>query len=78
VWASEQSTVIESRDVLEEHAAAAAARFEGQSVPRPGKWGGYRVTPEWFEFWRRRDDRLHDRWRYRLAGEEWTIERLAP
>jgi pyridoxamine 5'-phosphate oxidase len=78
VWASEQSTVIENRKALEERAAAVAARFEGQDVPRPGKWGGYRLTPDWFEFWRRRDDRLHDRWRYRPDGDGWLIERLAP
>jgi pyridoxamine 5'-phosphate oxidase len=78
VWASDQSTVVESREVLEERVAAAAARFEAESVPRPPSWGGYRLVPDWFEFWRRRDDRLHDRWRYRRDGGEWMMERLAP
>jgi pyridoxamine 5'-phosphate oxidase len=73
-----QSSVVESREVLEDRVAARTASFEGQDIPRPESWGGYRVVPEWIEFWHHRDDRLHDRWRYRLVGGEWTIERLAP
>jgi pyridoxamine 5'-phosphate oxidase len=76
--ASQQSSVVESRDVLEERVAATTARFEGENIPRPESWGGYRLVPDWIEFWHHRDDRLHDRWRYRLVGNEWLMERLAP
>jgi pyridoxamine 5'-phosphate oxidase len=78
VWASRQSSLVESREVLEERMDAAGERFEGDSVPRPDEWGGYRVVPDWLEFWRHRDDRLHDRWQYRRADDDWVIERLAP
>jgi pyridoxamine 5'-phosphate oxidase len=44
----------------------------------PPFWGGYRLEPEMFEFWVNRADRLHDRVRYRRAGTEWVIDRLAP
>ena len=45
---------------------------------RPAHWGGYRVTPTVVEFWQGRDHRFHDRLRYRLDGENWVRERLAP
>jgi pyridoxamine 5'-phosphate oxidase len=44
----------------------------------PGFWGGYRVVPEVMEFWEGRPSRLHDRLRYRRAGQAWVLERLAP
>jgi pyridoxamine 5'-phosphate oxidase len=53
------------------------ARF-GDDVPRPEFWGGYRVVPEVVEFWLHRDDRLHDRIRYRRLRGEWVIDRLQP
>lgn len=76
-WASRQSEVIESRTVLERRVAELDARFP-EEVPPPPFWGGYRVTPESVEFWHHREDRLHDRLRYRRAGGGWVIERLAP
>ncbi len=76
--ASEQSTIVASREVLEQAMAAAEAKFEGGDVPMPADWGGYRMTPESFEFWQGRRDRLHDRLRYRREGENWVVERLAP
>jgi pyridoxamine 5'-phosphate oxidase len=76
-WASRQSEVIESRDVLERRAAELAERFPDE-VPCPPFWGGYRVQPEAVEFWHHRDDRLHDRLRYRRSGDGWVRERLAP
>jgi pyridoxamine 5'-phosphate oxidase len=76
--ASQQSSVVDSREVLEERVAALAARSEGAEIPRPESWGGYRLAPEWIEFWHHRDDRLHDRHKYRLEGADWKIERLAP
>lgn len=77
-WASEQSSVIESRRLLEERAADLSARWIESSVPRPPHWGGFRLLPESVEFWQNRDDRLHDRFRYVRAGARWKIERLAP
>ena len=44
----------------------------------PSNWGGFRLAAETLEFWQRRRDRLHDRLRYRRAGDGWLIERLAP
>jgi pyridoxamine 5'-phosphate oxidase len=77
-WASPQSAVLSGRDELEDAARAVAERFGDGDVPRPPMWGGYRVVAESLEFWQGREDRLHDRLRYRRSGEEWTIERLAP
>jgi pyridoxamine 5'-phosphate oxidase len=76
-WASRQSEVIESREVLERRVTELDARFP-EEVPPPPFWGGYRLVPETIEFWHHREDRLHDRLRYRRAGGGWVIERLAP
>jgi pyridoxamine 5'-phosphate oxidase len=78
-WASEQSAVIEGREVLEDAFAAAAQRWpEGATPPPPPSWGGYRVVPDQVEFWQGRSGRMHDRLRYRLTGDGWALERLAP
>lgn len=77
-WVSEQSSVIASRDVIEQRTRELEAKFAGKDIPRPANWGGYRVTPESIEFWQGQENRLHDRLRYRLAGGVWTRERLAP
>ncbi len=79
-WASDQSSVIASRDVLDARVAEAAARFP-QEVPLPEFWGGFRVVPRAIEFWQGGPARLHDRLRYaREVGEgaPWRLERLAP
>lgn len=76
-WASTQSAVLDGRAELEVRLADVTARFPGE-VPRPPFWGGYRVVPASIELWQRRDDRLHDRVRYRRRGERWVIERLSP
>ena len=77
-YASQQSQVIESRDVLERGYHAARERY-GDNVPRPAWWGGYRVVPDEFEFWQGRASRLHDRLRYLREREgAWKRERLAP
>jgi pyridoxamine 5'-phosphate oxidase len=77
-WASRQSEVVENRGVLEEQVAELARRFAGEDVPVPPFWGGYRLVPDTIEFWHHRDDRLHDRLRYRREGEGWILERLSP
>lgn len=77
-WASPQSEVLSSRAALEARLAAVEARFDGQPVPRPPHWGGYRLTPDVVEFWQGRFHRLHDRLRYRRDGRGWRVDRLAP
>lgn len=78
-WASPQSRVVADRDALEQLWADARLRFpDDDAIPRPDAWGGYRVVPEMFEFWQGRQDRLHDRIRFRRVGDGWTQARLAP
>jgi pyridoxamine 5'-phosphate oxidase len=77
-WASRQSQVVESREVLERRVTELDARFGEGEVPLPPWWGGYRLVPEVMEFWHHREDRLHDRIRYRRENGSWSIERLAP
>ncbi|AOK30458.1 pyridoxamine 5'-phosphate oxidase [Burkholderia singularis] len=79
-WASEQSAVIASRDVLEAREREIRARF-GDEPPRPPHWGGYRVVPSSIEFWQGRPSRLHDRLLYTrdaASASGWTISRLSP
>jgi pyridoxamine 5'-phosphate oxidase len=76
--ASRQGRVLANRAQLDEAVADLAREYEDRDVPRPEHWGGYRVRPRMYEFWQHRDDRLHDRLRYRRDGDAWLLERLAP
>jgi pyridoxamine 5'-phosphate oxidase len=76
-WSSPQSSVIESRTVLEKNADRYLKEF-GNDIPRPPHWGGYNVIPSNMEFWQGRSNRLHDRILYSLVAGSWKIERLAP
>jgi pyridoxamine 5'-phosphate oxidase len=76
--ASAQSRPIESRELLEKRFAQAEAQH-GDNPPRPAHWGGYRLIPEWIEFWQGRRSRLHDRIVYtRQPDGQWSRQRLQP
>ncbi len=80
-WASDQSRPLDARETFEARVEEARARFEGQDVPRPPHWGGYRVAPEFIEFWQDRAHRLHERRTFTRAGEgsgEWREGLLYP
>ena len=78
-WASDQSSVISARGILESKLQEVKQKFASGEVPLPSFWGGYRLEPESIEFWQSQSDRLHDRFEYtRDAGGEWVIARLAP
>lgn len=77
-WASDQSRPLADRAGLEAAVNRETARFEGQDVPRPERWTGWRVIPDSVEFWRDRPFRLHDRLRFDRAGDGWSRTRLWP
>ncbi|WP_242131805.1 pyridoxamine 5'-phosphate oxidase [Aestuariivivens marinum] len=76
---SNQSEIIENRDVLENELKALEKAYKGKDIPRPNHWGGYLVRPVELEFWQGRPNRLHDRIRYKLRDDyNWQINRLSP
>lgn len=78
-WVSNQSMVIENREVLEEREKHLIEKFGDAPIPRPPHWGGYRLIPNYIEFWQGRPSRLHDRIAYTLLENgEWKIDRLSP
>jgi len=76
--ASPQSRPVENREALEALVKALAAEYEGEPVPRPDHWGGFRIVPDRFEFWHGRRARLHDRVIYEIQPTGWTRYRIAP
>jgi len=78
--ASQQSRILENRELLEKNAAEIDEKYRDRPVPRPDDWGGYYLTPEYVEFWQGREHRLHDRLQYIKAdgGRGWTIRLLFP
>jgi pyridoxamine 5'-phosphate oxidase len=77
-WIATQSVVIPGRQWIEERQHRFEQAYEGQVIPRPVHWGGYRVTPEMIEFWQGQPSRLHDRIRYELRDGSWHFFRMAP
>jgi pyridoxamine 5'-phosphate oxidase len=77
--ASPQSQVVPDRETLEQRVAELQQRYGEGELPAPANWGGFRLRAETVELWQQRHDRLHDRLRYRRAGDaSWALERLAP
>ena len=78
-WTSNQSMVIENREILEDREKYLITKFGNNPIPRPPHWGGYRLMPTYIEFWQGRPSRLHDRIAYTmLENGDWKIERLSP
>ncbi len=78
-WASAQSAVVPDRATLDAAWLAAGEQFpDGEPVPAPPFWGGFRLVPESVEFWQGRTGRMHDRLRFRYEESAWHVERLAP
>ena len=77
-WASEQSFEIPDRQHLVDRFEHYQNEFENEMIPCPPTWGGYRLIPHEVEFWEGREHRLHDRFRYKRDGDQWSRARLAP
>ncbi len=77
-WASEQSSVIPDREYLENRFLFFKNIYSEKTVTKPDQWGGFRLIPDWFEFWQEGNFRLHDRLTYVKRNKLWVIERLAP
>lgn len=77
-WASPQSQIIESREVLDDNYSRFQEYFRENRIKKPPHWGGFLIRPVCIEFWQGRPNRLHDRLEYVLSGNSWHIHRLAP
>ncbi|MDH5218598.1 MAG: pyridoxamine 5'-phosphate oxidase [Gammaproteobacteria bacterium] len=77
-WASPQSQVIKNRAMLDIALGKIKDKYLQGEIPLPDFWGGYRVSPDSFEFWQAKEDRLHDRFIYTKQEDSWHLDRLAP
>lgn len=77
-WASDQSSVVASREILEKKLISLEKKFQNAEIPKPDFWGGFCIKPMEFEFWQGRPNRLHDRIRYTPEKNTWKRERLSP
>jgi pyridoxamine 5'-phosphate oxidase len=77
-WTSAQSRPLADRETFERELAAVEARFPDEAIPRPSFWSGWRLTPDYFEFWQDQQFRLHDRLTYTREGNDWLQGRLYP
>jgi pyridoxamine 5'-phosphate oxidase len=77
-WASQQSSLLPNRAVLEDNFAKIETEYKKAILPKPDFWGGYRLLPNYFEFWQGRRSRLHDRLVYNWQNNSWALSRLAP
>ena len=77
-WASQQSSPIASRSVLEAQFEAVKRQFSSGNITVPEFWSGFRVVPEEFEFWQGGENRLHDRFSFQRQEHDWGISRLSP
>ncbi len=77
-WVSQQSSVISSRQLLMQKLREIGEKFQHGEIPLPSFWGGFRVVPETIEFWQGGPARIHDRFLYTRAEEDWQIDRLSP
>jgi pyridoxamine 5'-phosphate oxidase len=77
-WASAQSRPLSSREVFEAKLAVLEAKFPGPEIPRPDFWSGWRLTPDYFEFWQDQQFRLHDRDVFSLTPQGWETGKLYP
>jgi pyridoxamine 5'-phosphate oxidase len=77
-WASDQSRPLASREVFEARYEEVRQRFAGNDVPRPRRWGGFRLRPDTIEFWQDRPHRLHERRLFTRAANDWTESLLYP
>ena len=77
-WASYQSRPLDARATFEKRFEDMTRRFEGEQVPRPPRWSGYRVVPELIEFWTDQPHRLHERRLFTAKAGGWTEGLLYP
>lgn len=77
-WASQQSTPMANEAELDQRVDSYTKKFEGQPIPRPPHWGGWRISPQRFEFWTQKHFRLHIRHTYTLTDGRWQREQLFP
>ena len=77
-WASAQSQPLENREALIARVEKLDRDYTGKAIPRPAHWSGWGLLPQTLEFWQEGKSRLHDRWRFKLSNNAWTVQRLNP